>query len=559
MSQEESPKSRPAMVDWYGPGQLAQTGVKTLLSTLLGSMIDTRRLQAGSGRNEDCVIDYSQTEGFCFDYMADTGDGWNSTYSMAYLLTRPYIEVSGEKLERADAVILGGDEIYPAASRKLYAQRLVSPFNQAPRDIRQEPEFPRLKRTDLYMVPGNHDWYDSLGAFSRRFLAYRVSGELLRRELGQFDLRQVRSYFVLKLPRDWEVWAIDVQLGHDIDNDQYVFFREHAETIGTQTKIVLCLAEPTIVTGEAKEKSALEFNVNRISFLAYNKGARVLAELAGDVHNYQRYEVQHQTRVPGEGNQAKPYMRQNFVSGGGGAFLHPNHGFNRGSEENPRLEPLKRYPDRKTSRKLTKRAIPFAFMHKGMSALIGILYLALFWSSNPMPDLLPLLALYPVENPGSFFLMLIAVIGCVGFASLESFKTILMGLLHGIGHIILAAASWNLGFWLASLLLAGFSPQATFSLLISTYLPRLLVFAFGFLLGGTLFGLYLWFSLNVLRIHHNETFSALSWPHHKNFLRCCVQADGSMAIHVVGVERTASEKEKHPVKTHLVEKVVLPN
>ncbi|MEE8583710.1 MAG: hypothetical protein V3T83_02545 [Acidobacteriota bacterium] len=558
---------RPAMVDWYGPRQLAMTGVKKLLSTLLGSMIDTRRLQVRSGRDEDCVVDYSQSEEFCFDYMADTGDGWDSTYSMAYLLTRPYIEVSGERLERADIAILGGDEVYPVASRRLYAQRLVSPFNQAPRDIRKEPEFSRLERTDLFMIPGNHDWYDSLGAFSRRFLAYRVSGELKTRALGQFDVRQVRSYFVLKLPHDWEVWAIDVQLGHDIDNDQYIFFRKHAETIGPQTRIILCLAEPTIVSGQSKQESGLEFNVNRITWLAYNKGARVLVQLAGDIHNYQRYQVEAQTRAPGEGNQKKPYTRQNIVSGGGGAFLHTNHGFNKGSDENPRIEPLQRYPDRDTSRRLTKKVILFAFTHKGVAALIGLLYLAFFWpSARPPdfideypfpPDIYTILAWYPFEHPGTFLLMLIAVGGCAAFAGFDSFKTKLLGIAHGIAHIALAILCWGLGFGAADLLLEPLPPEARYSLLATVYLPRLLVFVFGALLGGTLFGIYLWFSLNVLRLHHDETSSGLSWPHHKHFLRCRIQGDGSLAIHVVGVDNTASEHGKHPVKTHLVEKVVV--
>jgi len=46
----------------------------------------------------------------------------------------------------------------------------------------------------------------------------------------------------------------------------------------------------------------------------------------------------------------------------------------------------------------------------------------------------------------------------------------------------------------------------------------------------------------------------LSWPHYKSFLRCEVEKDGSLTVNVIGVDRTASENESHPVKTHLVER-----
>ena len=76
-----NPAKRPGMVDWYAPLELMQTGVRTLASTALGAMIDTRTILAGSATMEDCVFDYSKgdRDSLSFDYLADTGDGFDAT------------------------------------------------------------------------------------------------------------------------------------------------------------------------------------------------------------------------------------------------------------------------------------------------------------------------------------------------------------------------------------------------------------------------------------------------------------------------------------------------
>ena len=77
------------MVQWYDVGQLAQTRVHAFLSTILGSMIDTRRLPTSKDPEDaDVIDDHEKTETkFWFDYMADTGDGFAATYTMAHLLS----------------------------------------------------------------------------------------------------------------------------------------------------------------------------------------------------------------------------------------------------------------------------------------------------------------------------------------------------------------------------------------------------------------------------------------------------------------------------------------
>ncbi len=550
-TEKETRVKRPEMVDWYAPFQLVKTGAQTFFTTLLGGMIDNRRIIAVEDASAAEIPDFSENDQFCFDYMADTGDGWNSTFSMAVLLTSPELNVGGRTLERADLVVLGGDEVYPVASKEAYAERFVSPFNQAGRSIRARLNLKSLPQRPLFMVPGNHDWYDSLGSFSRRFFGYHDGASTQSRDIGQFKTSQGRSYFALKLPHDWQLWALDIQLGEDIDNQQFVFFRKCARSIGPQTNIILCTAAPIIVSGRQVQGQSLDFSIDRITRLAFDKGAKVPVHLAGDVHNYQRYQVEEDTRGNGTGDRVK-YKRHHIVSGGGGAFLHPTHAFPGGTSERPAAKPCKLYPEPEVSKRLSHRLLAFAITHPPMAALIGGLYLSFFWQTGTHVNFWGI----PLLHPLSLLLILTAVAGCVAFAGTDSVGKTLWGALHGVGHLFMAVASWRLGEALTETLGGSLGLDGV----IAAYCLRLTTFVVGSLLGGTLFGVYLWCSLNLFRLHHNEAFSALCWPHHKNFLRCYVQSDGTLKILAIGVERTASEEGSHPVATHLIEEItVAPN
>jgi len=552
------PLKRPGMVDWYAPIEATRSGLRALASTALGAMIDTRSILSVKCDMADNVFDYTKDkngqarESFSFDYTADTGDGFDATYTMAWLLTSDDIEVDheGSKLQRSDAVILGGDEVYPVADKGAYFSRLASPFKQAAMDLRESLNAagarPVLAVRDLFMIPGNHDWYDGLGSMSRRFFSYFSPGEPNKfgqqrkpRDLGQFKTYQPQGYFVLALPRDWEIWAVDIQLGNDIDTDQYAFFAWRATSLKPTSKVIICSAIPTIVYGKNRDKDSLTFGLDRIGKLVRDKDARVCAQFAGDVHNYQRYEI------PKISRQGTSYTRQHVVCGGGGAFLHPNHAFHRGDAEVPRAEPVKRYPSRDQSLALSHRILLFPLKHTGMCVLIGLLYTLMFWQEGPpVPDAGELAA-YAVRHPSSMLMLAVALFGCMGFAK----KKPLWGLFHGAMHVAAAVLSWKAGAAAAAWLggttwLQGLEPVIT----------RVAALLVGGALGGTLLGVYLYTSLNWFRIHRNEAFSSLSWPHFKSFLRCKVEGDGSLTVNVIGVRHTEAETGKHPVETRLVER-----
>lgn len=554
----ERPVKRPGMVDWYAPIELTQTGLRALASTALGAMIDTRTILSIKANAEDCVFDYSRDksgqdrETFSFDYTADTGDGFNSTYSMAYLFTSNELDVEGvdSKLKRSELVILGGDEVYPVANKDAYFHRLISPFKQAAKDLRvalsTAGSKARLDKKDLFMIPGNHDWYDGLGSMSRRFFSYVTPGEenvfgqqRKPRELGQFHTHQPQGYFVIVLPHGWEIWAVDIQLGNDIDPDQFAFFSWRSESLSSESKVIICSAVPTIVYGKDRDKGPLTFGLNRISGLVRGKGARTCAQFAGDVHNYQRYEV------PKTSARDINYTRQHVVCGGGGAFLHPNHSFHHDDGISERRDPKMRYPSRDQSKALSRRILLFPFKHIGMCVLIGLLYVLMFWHEGPPGSSVSELSAYVVNHPVTLLLLAVALFGCMGFAK----KKRIWGLLHGAAHVAAAVLSWKAGDlavqWLANMhWLQGLEPITW----------RVVTFLVGGALGGSIFGFYLYASLNWFRIHRNEAFSSLSSPHYKSFLRCEVESDGSLTVNVIGVDQTASETEHHPVKTHLVER-----
>ncbi len=349
---EETTWPKPKMTGWYDVGQLAQTGLRTFLSTMLGGMVDTRRFLALEDPAHGVTVDYSKRDSFSFDYTGDTGDGWDATYSMAYLLSSPQLDVGGHLLNRPDVLILGGDEVYPVASRNNYARHLIWPFNEAARKLGQV--YPTKPLSDLFCVPGNHDWYDCLNAFQRRSCNHR--------RVGSFQTRQQRSYFALKLPNHWHIWSIDIQLSAEVDPAQRRYFSTLAKDLTAVDRIILCVAEPPIVNGKTDLDNDLTFGLGLFHKLAEKKDARVLAVLAGDTHNYQRYVV---TRVPktdpGEAKK-QPYQQWNIVSGGG-AFLHPTHAFpapaHKENEQAVKCDMV--YPGESDSRRLSHKLFAFHF------------------------------------------------------------------------------------------------------------------------------------------------------------------------------------------------------
>src|SRR5947209_16803246 len=126
------------MVGWYDPGQLGRTAIKVLSSTIIGGQSDFRNIESlAVGTNE--IYDYTRDENnklageIWIDYVADLGDGWNSTYAIANTVAQEQLNLSGpdgpaHHTKRGTLLVFGGDEVYPTPSNHQYYKRLMRPY-----------------------------------------------------------------------------------------------------------------------------------------------------------------------------------------------------------------------------------------------------------------------------------------------------------------------------------------------------------------------------------------------------------------------------------------------
>lgn len=303
----------PDMVHWYSPSLLAETGTRHFISRVFGQFADQRIMQATVDGFAPGVLttvakryDYSSkpqfvTDGaFWVDYVSDLGDGFDSTYSVASLIAADNLEIAGAgQLPAAKLLIMGGDQVYPDATKQEYDSRLRDPYDWA-----FTTDTPQRK---IFAIPGNHDWYDGLSAFSALFCSARdrISGGI-GTQLGGWRCHQHRSYFAIKLPHNWWIWGPDIQLADNLDDSQRDYFDLMADQTKPGDNIILCLAEPSWLHKNYD-------NMHEISMLARKRGAKICAVLAGDWHHYSRY--------------TNDKLGTQFItSGGGGAFAHATHG-----------------------------------------------------------------------------------------------------------------------------------------------------------------------------------------------------------------------------------------
>ncbi len=531
------------MVRWLHPAQFIRTSMDAIVSAVFGSRAD-QRLVESVVRPQEPFFDYSQEVGedghFWLDYVADTGDGWDPTYCIARLLALPTLEVGTKEgtryvTPRGRVLIFGGDEVYPGASRETYEERLVQPYEAAMR--RSHSPCP-----DLFVIPGNHDWYDGLAAFLRLFCARRwVAG---RRTL------QSRSYFALKLPHDWWLIGTDVQLNSDIDVPQVEYFRQVAALMGPEDRVILCNAEPAWIhaTIQKRRRGYLENNLEYLQEKVLGK--RINVFIAGDLHHYRRHE--------------NPEGRHKITAGGGGAFLHPTHA--------PAAQELvdgyvvkKSFPDEKTSRRLALGNLVLMRYSPLLGLISGTLYLLLALAGysevghlglSQFPEVLSAVGHAMVSRPWSLVLGLATVGSLAAFADVAFGRWRgLIGSLHGLAHVVAAFFSaWAAAYFTVTGL--GICPELTpnglycvagWSHLAGKFLlTSAITFLGGFLIGPIVLGVYLWMSVNLFLAHSNEAFGSLALPDWKNFLRLRIDPKGKLTIFPVGVERVPRKwKQTH--------------
>jgi hypothetical protein len=520
--------TRKRPVPWLAPLLLISTGVRTLLALLFGAYLDKRELQ--NSLPSDVHREVGSDGGLWFDYVADLGDGFDATYSVAYLLARPELDVGTERLPRGRMLVMGGDQVYPTASASAYENRCKGPYQAA------LPQPPPGGAPSLYALPGNHDWYDGLTAFLRLFARSRDGN------LGGWVTRQSRSYFATELPAGWWLFALDEQSGSYLDDPQLLYFEQAAAGLGPDSKVILVVPSPSWVKGVDNPDAydSIDFFIRTI---IAPTGAKVRLILSGDLHHYARYSGPD---------------RQLITCGGGGAYLYPTHKLPQHIEVPPRRTLVRRaspsesydlagrYPDAARSRRYSWGIFArLPLRNPGFVTLLGILQTLL------------MLAVAGVAAPRigvtdqrlfSIPLMMMVVVVLLGAAFFAKPPTSgggrklrhwLLGLSHGLAQICLAGAGallWlELPFhdwlWPLPLLAAAalFGPAAG---LVASQLTA------GYLVLASQFGVNL-----------NELFAGQGIEDAKCFLRMRIDPDGTLTVRAVAVDRINRRWRINPDRT----------
>lgn len=376
-------------VRWLDPPELARTGLKVVLAQVFADYGDKREVQASlpAGPLEPA---HRPVGDLWLDFAADLGDGFDATTTVATLLAAPELTVDGppgpdgtpgppRTLPRGHVLVMGGDEVYPAASARAYEDRTLGPYASAlpaprpgePRDATTEPT--------LVAVPGNHDWYDGLTSFLRVFGRGAT--------IGGWRTVQRRSYGVMRLGPGWWLLLLDSQLGEYVDEPQLEHLRTHLTAhLQPGDGVVVCAAEPAWAK-VGHDPSAFDQLHHVEREIVHQRrvdgadepvptGAAVRLWLSGDLHHYSRYAQRPPGRTAPDDPAAagrEPRSVQAVTCGLGGAYLSDTHRLadrvdlpapgSRRHDGAPRV-PFDRcgptYPDRRTSRRWCGRVVnPF--------------------------------------------------------------------------------------------------------------------------------------------------------------------------------------------------------
>jgi hypothetical protein len=256
----------------------------------------------------------SRAGDFAFVVIGDTGEGDASQHS----LRDQFLQVV--RREDVKFVIISSDVVYPSGAMRDYEAKFWLPFMGTSKPV--------------YAIPGNHDWYDALEAFSATFLrpdaaraAMRARVEAdnrmtsttdrrieqlvaeaarLRKEYGVTTQLQEAPYFQLQTD-SFALFAVDTGVARRVDAAQLGWLRGALESArGKQTMVIL--GHPLYAGGYYQGEADPEFAALHTLLREHD----VAIVMAGDTHDLEYYAEQ---------RDSSPRTMYHFVNGGGGAYL----------------------------------------------------------------------------------------------------------------------------------------------------------------------------------------------------------------------------------------------
>jgi len=549
---KDSPYKKAKMTNWFQPTMLLNIALKSVISGTFGNYADRRELQAALGTKDEEADPGRLRERLAagkkeiwVDFICDTGDGFNSTFSVAKKAAQQTLSLKGENekdapvtTHRGDLLVLGGDEVYPFPTLDTYNSKFRLPFDAA--GDRTE-KFTDATRPLLFAIPGNHDWYDGLGNFMKLFCQ--------QRSIGIWQTVQKRSYFAIPLPHNYWIWATDIQLNSNIDQPQLDYFSRIAKVeMQEGDKIILVTAEPAWVYNEIRKDDQsferLEFFIARHirdEYGVIGKKFKLAVNMTGDLHHYSRYSNTENSH-------------QYITSGGGGAFLHLTHNLPDAVESLDskttvdKIARRKVFPDVADSKVLLLGNLLFPVKNPAFTSLACLVYLYLFW----------LFQSHHVALSGGFFLE-----GFTGISTARFFETMAVYFLGGPSLAISIGALFA-GFWLfvdrvsrkpgssligllhalcQTVMLFGtmyWIAQTTLMDYWGSWWGNAMIVLIFSAVGGTisslLMGVYLYLSNLLLSMHEDESSSSLANPDFKNFIRMKIH-DKGIDIYPIGIRK----------------------
>ena len=544
-------------VKWFSLPVLWTSGREAATATQFARFADKREQQA-TAATQFYDLSAAGEGGFAFDFVADTGDGYDATYAVARAINGGMTGIP-DLADRANLLVFGGDEVYPVASNVNYRKRLALPYRDL---VTEKPG--GLSRTEGWVaaLPGNHDWYDGLVSFRRNFtesgLEFVKDGVetpqgLFRPDRNRGDeyvdrrVFQNRSYFAVRLPHGWWLWGLDSQLDAYVDEPQLAYFLEARRLIEDHERVILCTARPSWTDDPQLDQGDFESNretlvwfVNRVfateeqvsetldAHTEKREGSRpevrgqtgmsqVPLLISGDKHHYTRYLLQ-----PGEVVGATSNVPRHLVTcGGGGAFLSSTHhcedslsvpwSFDTHGQSAYRYK--KFYPDRDASKALGRRFLRIAYKNGvAFPVLLAAVDLTLFLTVRSAVDT------GVGRNAASLraLVCLAVVAGLLGaFSALFSpgHRRRLLGLFLGFLHAAMHAVM------VVGVLAATRDIDSAYATAIGLVLVAVLA--------PVVFALFLrWCDADLISWHENEFFSGMCFETHKCFLRIKVGGAG---------------------------------
>lgn len=343
-------------VHWYDFKQLINTAKRVAESDTFSRNSDRRVPYTGWHNNPSTILfkdkehkeqkphkkkeiatynDAKQNEGTWIDFVADTGDGGNATYTVAKTLFEDFLKVTNHELlqtnnsilekfpaglPRADLLVLGGDLVYPVANEKAYKERFIDifkaalPISESDRKLidDESQDSDQLPRT-VVAFPQNHDWYDNLSSFTLLF------SHMTKETFLDMKCPQLQSYAAVELPHEWWLFGLDFALTDDIDELQLRYFKKILGngTLSKKSRVIIEYPQPNWQKAALRndEKSTYPYRYKELERLIEEITQRPIdIRLSGDQHHYRRYT---------SSSKSESHL---ITCGCGGAFLHPTHG-----------------------------------------------------------------------------------------------------------------------------------------------------------------------------------------------------------------------------------------